>query len=197
MAAAAPNNPQGLEKASISPDINRVHPPPTLRGHMGGSRPEPVFSTLTGPLRAIGSVVLPGPDALDEEGWRRAEAIMEHAVAPRPASVKRQLRLFLRLVNLLPLFRTGRTLSRLPPARRAAFLRRLERSKLTLLRRGLWGVRTLLFMGYYTQESVRKRIGYRASPGGWSSREEGGGASAPGLAAEPRGDGKPDAEASS
>jgi hypothetical protein len=36
-----------------------------------------------------------------------------------------------------------------------------------LLRRGLWGIRTLAFMGYYIQESVREAIGYRASPEGW------------------------------
>jgi hypothetical protein len=119
----------------------------------------------------MGSVVLPGPDVLDEEGWRRAEAIMEHALAPRPAKVKRQLRLFLRLVDLLPLFTTGRTFQRLSPPRRAAFLRGLERSRVALLRRGLWGVRTLLFMGYYTQFSVREGIGYRARSGGWKARE--------------------------
>lgn len=141
---------------------------------MHGSLPAPVLSDLTGPVRAIGDVVLPGPEALDEEGWRRAVAIMEHALASRPDGVKRQLRLFLRLVNLLPVLATGRTLSALPPARRASFLQSLERSKIMLLRRGLWGVRTLLFMGYYTQESVRESIGYRASPGGWSDRRGGG-----------------------
>ena len=139
---------------------------------MDGRRPEPVLSSLRGPLRAMGSVVLPAPDALDEEGWLRAESIMEHALAPRPSGVKRQLRLFLRVVNLLPLLSTGRTLSGLSLDRRAAFLQGLERSSLQPLRRGLWGVRTLLFMGYYTQDQVRREIGYRASPEGWSGREE-------------------------
>ena len=132
---------------------------------------EPTLSSVRKPLRAIGSVVLPTPDALDERGWRHAEAIMEHALAPRPASVKRQLRLFLRLVNLLPLLSTGRTLGGLPLGRRRVFLRGLERSKLGLIRRGLWGVRTLIFMGYYTQDAVREKIGYRARPGGWKARE--------------------------
>ena len=131
---------------------------------------EPALSSVRGPLRAIGSVVLPSPDALDPEGWRKAEAIMEQALNPRPTKVKRQLRLFLRLVNLLPLFSMGRTLTTLSLERRVAFLERLQRSSLQPLRRGLWGVRTLIFMGYYNQDSVRENIGYAAHLRGWKGR---------------------------
>ena len=126
-----------------------------------------------GPLRAIASVVLPHPDALDALGWVRAQAIMEGALAPRPPAIKRQIRLFLRAVNLLPVLTTGRTLTALPLEGRRAFLQRLQRSRVLLLRRGLWGVRTLLFMGYYGQDAVRDGIGYRANPGGWEARKEG------------------------
>lgn len=131
--------------------------------------PAPVLPPFRGILRAIGSVVLPQPEALDAEGWREAEAIIESALAPRPAGVKRQLRLFLRLLNLMPLPSTGRTFERLSMEKRAAFLARLQRSRVQPLRRGLWGVRTLLFLGYYTQEPVRARIGYRADPRGWDA----------------------------
>jgi hypothetical protein len=142
---------------------------------MAGNGTDPLIPPLRGTLRAIGSVVLPDPEALDAEGWRRAEAVMESALAPRPSGVKRQFRLFLRLLNLLPLPSTGRTFGKLPVERRADFLARLERSRVQLLRRGLWGVRTLLFMGYYTQGPVRERIGYGADPRGWEARrgEEG------------------------
>jgi len=116
--------------------------------------------------------MLPPSRALDEEGWRRAESIIEHALASRPPVVKRQLRLFLRAVNLLPLLSTGRTLQGLSPHRRVAFLERLQRIRLLPVRRGVWGIRTLLYMGYYLQEPVRTRIGYRAAPGGWSVRRE-------------------------
>jgi hypothetical protein len=95
---------------------------------------------------------------------------MEGALASRPAAVKSQLRAFLRLLNLLPLATTGHTLRGLPPARRTAFLESVQRSRLALLRRGLWGVRTLLFMGYYNQDAVRVGIGYRAHPDGWEAR---------------------------
>jgi len=130
---------------------------------------QPVLRSLRGPLRAFGRVVLPSAEALDDEGWMEAEAIIEKALAPKPASVKRQIRLFLRAVNLLPIFTTGRTLSSLPPHRRSEFLNRLQRSRIMPLRRGVWGVRTLIFMGYYNQDRIREKIGYSAHPGGWEA----------------------------
>ena len=133
---------------------------------------QPVLPPVRGPFRAIGSVVLPSPDALDDEGWARAESIVERALTSRPPSVRRQVRLFLRMVNLLPILRTGRTLVGLPLDGRARVLERIQYSRLLLLRRGLWGIRTLLFMGYYTQDSVRHRIGYRATAGGWVARAD-------------------------
>jgi hypothetical protein len=135
---------------------------------MAGPGSESVLSSLQEPLRAVGSVVLPSPEALDEEGWMEAEAIMEGALAAKPAAVKLQLRVFLRAVNFLPLVTTGRTLANLPLEKRRAFLERLHRSPLLPLRRGLWGVRTLLFMGYYNQDRIRKEIGYDADPWGWT-----------------------------
>jgi hypothetical protein len=137
---------------------------------MDGSRGEPVLSSLQVSLRAIGSVVLPSEHALDEKGWTEAERIMEGALASKPPRIKRQIRLFLRLVNLLPLLSTGRTLAALPLDRRSAFLNRLQRSPLMPLRRGLWGIRTLLFMGYYNQDSIREKIGYGADPWGWTAK---------------------------
>ena len=136
---------------------------------MDGPGSESVLSSLQEPLRAIGGVVLPSLPALDEDGWAEAEKIIEGALASKPPGIRRQIRLFLRLVNILPVFSTGRTLVRLPQDRRAAFLRRLHRSPLMPLRRGMWGIRTLLFLGYYNQDRVRKEIGYRADPWGWTA----------------------------
>ncbi len=154
----------------------------------------PVLATVRAPLRAIGEIVLPGSDALDEAGWRRVESIVEGALARRPPRTWRQLRAFLRVLNLLSLPLTGRTMVKLPLARRECFLKGVERSPLSLLRRGLWGVRTLLLMGYYNQESVRRAIGYRARPEGWTAlrgrgsphHDDAGGETEPGEAEGPR-----------
>ena len=139
---------------------------------MAPSESRPVFTSLSGTLRAMGDVVLPVSDVMDEDVWQRALSIIEHALATRPAGVRRQIRLFLRLVNLLAFLTSGRTFQRLSPERRASLLERLQRSRLLPVRRGVWGIRTLLFMGYYLQDPVRERIGYRARPGGWLAREE-------------------------
>ena len=130
-------------------------------------------------FRAVATAAVPAAEALDEAGWARAEALVEAALAARPAAQRRQLRLFLRALDLLPLARWGRRFPALPPERRARVLAALERAPVMALRRGVWGVRTLAFMGWYGQADVRRGIGYRADPRGWSARD--GSASPPGL----------------
>ena len=39
-------------------------------------------------------------------------------------------------------------------------------------RSGIWGLRTLVFLGYYTRDDVAAFIGYRAHRDGWSARPE-------------------------
>src|SRR5439155_23487403 len=77
---------------------------------------------------------------------------------------------FLELLEWLPLFRYGRRLSRLDPARRARFLDLVQRAPVLLLRRGCWGVRTLVLMGYYGRPGAAADIGYRADARGWEAR---------------------------
>ena len=47
---------------------------------------------------------------------------------------------------------------------------RVERSRVLLLRRGFWGLRTLVMLGYYGRPEAARAIGYRASPLGWEAR---------------------------
>jgi hypothetical protein len=120
--------------------------------------------------RAITRAVVPASADLDEAGWRRAEQIVDAALLDRPASVRRQLVLFVKGLGAMALLRHGRSLSRLEPETARAFLRGFERSRLLLIRRGFWGIRTLAYMGYYGQKTVRDRLGYAADPGGWDAR---------------------------
>lgn len=136
-------------------------------------------------FRDLAEGLLPETSALDDAGWRRAEEIVEEALAGRPASVRRQIRLFIRVANLLPVLRYGRPLGRLSQERRTGFLLRLQNTPVLALRRGVWGLRTLVFMGYYAQEPVREAIGYRARAEGWAAR----GGSPGGAAAPPEGGG--------
>jgi hypothetical protein len=120
-------------------------------------------------FRALVRAVAPAAGSLDEAGWLRAEAIVDEALAGRPASIRRQIVLFLRVVNGLAVVRHGRSFARLPGDRAQRLLRALECSRLLILRRGLWGVRTLAYMGYYAQDAVQRDVGYAAAPEGWGA----------------------------
>ena len=78
--------------------------------------------------------------------------------------------LLIRFLDLLPAPRHGRRLRSLDAARRLRLLESLERSPLLLLRRGVWGLRTLAFMGYYARPEAAAAIGYRAEARGWEAR---------------------------
>jgi len=121
-------------------------------------------------LRAIATTVVPESSSLDERAWSEVDAVIDQALAQRGARVTRQVVLFLRALQLLPIARYGRTLTRLPPRQRVAFLESIERSPVLVVRRGFWGIRTLIFMGYYTRADVAASVGYRASRFGWTAR---------------------------
>jgi hypothetical protein len=121
-------------------------------------------------LHALAETIVPGSAALDEVGWAALERTVGTAIAARPPRLQRQLRLFLRLIEWLPVLRYGRSFTALGPARRHQFLSALENAPLLLVRRGFWGLRTLILMGYYTHAQVVAAIGYRADPRGWKVR---------------------------
>lgn len=121
-------------------------------------------------LRAITSTVVPEAGRLAPGEWEELERIVARAIAARPARLQRQLALLLRLLEWIPLLRYGRRLSGLDPARRAAFLVSLANSRLLVLRRGIWGLRTLILLGYYGRPAAARAIGYRADARGWEAR---------------------------
>ena len=121
-------------------------------------------------LRALAQSVVPETAGLNPAGWSALERTVATAIGARPPKVQRQVRLFLHIIGWLPLLRYGRPFTRLDPRRRERFLASLQSSRLLLIRRGFWGLRTLILMGYYTQADVIGAIGYRADPRGWSVR---------------------------
>jgi hypothetical protein len=126
--------------------------------------------TLSSPaFRAVAMCVVPEAARLDAVQWNEVEAIVARAIAERPQAVQRQLALFLNLLELLPLLRYGRRLSRLDPERRTRMLELLQRAPLLLVRRAFWGIRTLILMGYYGRPAAAATIGYRADARGWEA----------------------------
>ncbi len=121
-------------------------------------------------FRAVATCVVPEAGGLDAAQWDEMAAIVARAIAARPRALQRQLALFFTLLEWLPLLRYGRRLSRLDAGRRARVLDRLQRAPVLLLRRGFWGVRTLILMGYYGRPAAAAAIGYRADARGWEAR---------------------------
>jgi hypothetical protein len=131
-----------------------------------------VTPTFPGPglvpaFRALATAIVPAASALSPAEWREVESIIANALAKRPASMRRQLALFIRALDVLPALRWGRPFRTLDAARQARFLHRIERSPIFLVRRGFWGLRTLVFMGYYGRPAVHAGIGYDARLRGW------------------------------
>jgi len=121
-------------------------------------------------FRAVATCVVPEAGGLDAAQWDEMAAIVARAIAARPRALRRQLALFFTLLEWLPLLRYGRRLSRLDAGRRTRVLDRLQRAPVLLLRRGFWGVRTLILMGYYGRPAAAAAIGYRADARGWEAR---------------------------
>jgi hypothetical protein len=145
--------------------------PPLTRLHLTTlGMPRVELASVRHILRAIATTVVPESSSLDDRAWKDFEELISQALSGRDARVQRQLVVFLRLLQTLPVLRYGRKLTALHASQRSAFLESVERSRLLLVRRGLWGVRTLIFMGYYTRVDVAESIGYRANRDGWAAR---------------------------
>ncbi len=103
---------------------------------------------------------MPGFRVLDQEQRELFFSIVDAALEERPQGMRRQLAVFLRVLDLAPLLRWGRRLGALPPERAEAVLRWFQEAPLDRLRKGFWGLRTLVFMGYYGRLAAWPEIGY-------------------------------------
>lgn len=137
---------------------------------------EPILGKplITGPLRitfrCLVEVFVPEAERLDAREWAEVLTLVEGALASRPAADRRRVAWLLRLLRWFPLPRHGRSLPALPRRHRERLLQRLQASRLEPVRRGVWGLRTLAFLGYYGRREAAAGIGYRADPGGWGAR---------------------------
>jgi len=110
--------------------------------------------------------IVPESAALDAPARDRLVALVEDLLATRPAKMRRELALFLRVLRWLPAVRYLRPLDRLAARDRDAALRWFQDSPVALFRKGFWGVKTLVYLGYYGRPEAAQAIGYRPSPNG-------------------------------
>lgn len=125
---------------------------------MSPAIPDPIRPVF----RAVVVAAVPEARSLDPAGWSALEEVVETALRDRPAPLRRRLGLFLGILQWLPILRYGRRFTSLGPGRRRRLLSLLERAPLLLVRRGIWGLRTLALMGYYGRPDAAREIGYDA-----------------------------------
>jgi hypothetical protein len=131
----------------------------------------PPFAVPAVPVfRAVAATIVPDAARLERTQWDELEAIVGRYVASRPPSIRRQLTALLILIDWLAVLRFGRRFRSLDDPRRTRFLAGFEDAPSALVRRGFWGLRTLILMGYYGRAQVAAAIGYRADARGWEAR---------------------------
>ena len=127
----------------------------------------PPFS-LAGPaFRPVATAFVPELGTADERVWAALERGMDSALGARHSALGEQVRVFIKIIDLLARLRFGRGVHRLGPEQVGRLMGALERAPFRLIRRGVWGLRTLVLMGYYTQPEVIGGLGYRADRAGW------------------------------
>lgn len=116
-------------------------------------------------FRIFVRTVVPEADQLDEKGWQELEILVVSTLRDRRPAIVRQLRLFLRAIQWLSVFRYGRNFT--SAEKRARILARLQDHRIELIRCGFWGLRTLAFLGFYGRAEAVQAIGYAPDPRGW------------------------------
>ena len=122
-----------------------------------------------GIFRAVVTTIVPESASLDAKGWRDLEMVVESLLRDRPERLKRQLRLFLRLIQWLPVVRYGRPFTALDSTARTRVLAHLQNDPIQKVRVGFWGLRTIVLAGYYGRPEAAQAIGYAASARGWEA----------------------------
>ncbi len=130
----------------------------------------PVVPTTLRPVfRAVAATVVPESIALDEQQWDGVEALVDATLRERTRKQQRQLQLFLRLIEWLPLLRYGQTFTALAPQRRERVFAWLQDHPIELVRTGFWGLRTLALLGYYGRPEAARALGYVPDVRGWEA----------------------------
>ena len=83
-----------------------------------------------------------------------------------------KLALFLTVLDIGPIVRWGRPLGRLDSVRAERALRWFQEAPIGKLRQGFWGLKTLIFMGYYGRNEVWPELGYAPSIGGGNGADD-------------------------
>ena len=141
-----------------------------MRKNRDEELPIKVLSPVRSIFRAVVSTVVPEARELSEPGWSELEMLVATTLQNRPRAMQRQLRLFIRTIQWLPVFRYGKRFTSLRAEQRTQILCYLQDHRVEVIRCGFWGLRTLALLGYYGRPESVQAIGYAADPRGWEAR---------------------------
>jgi hypothetical protein len=111
-------------------------------------------------LKVLAARIVPETTEFDAAGLSRFFAIIDAALQDRPPSVRRQFAIFLGVLRWVSLVRYGGPLEKLRVDRQNSVLRWFEDCPVGLLRKGFWGLKAMVFMGYYGQPETNELVGY-------------------------------------
>ncbi len=120
-------------------------------------------------LRPFVETFVPATRELNDDRYQALVAHVDARLAAEPPAISRQLRTLVALLHFLPLFLHLRTFSGLTTAQRQRFLERIQDGPVALLRVGVWGLRTLVYLGWYADPEVGRNLGWHANPRGWAA----------------------------
>jgi hypothetical protein len=112
-------------------------------------------------IEAVALRVVPEVAELDGTGKEQFFQLIDNLLEDRPEVVRQQLAGFLGLIRRLPMLRYGRPFEALSPSRQDAVLTWLQECPIGLLQKGFWGLKAMIFLGYYGQPEIAEQIGYR------------------------------------
>ncbi len=116
-----------------------------------------VFMALAGriiPEDREGGKVYPGADNLE------SMAIIDRALSTKPKDMVLLLKLFLMFFELSGLLFALRPFSWMSAEQKDKHIRRFELAPLAKVRQGFWGLKTLIFLSYYSRDEIWPDIGY-------------------------------------
>lgn len=111
-------------------------------------------------FRAVAGAIVPPDDSDPGAGTLRSAGIADWAIARLPENLRKKLLLLLSIVNFLGIFAGLRLFVNLSPEKQNRLLSFLESGPIGLFRMGFFGLKNYASLGYYSQESVWKQIGY-------------------------------------
>jgi len=117
-------------------------------------------------LQVLAARIVPETTELNASGLSRFFEIIDGALLDRPDSVRGQFATFLGVLRWAPAVRYGRPFERLSVDRQDAVLRWFQDCPVGLLRKGFWGLKAMVFMGYYGQPETNEIVGYAPDLGG-------------------------------